>query len=78
VPRPAGGGLTCLLVAAGQEENGLVIFGWTLGCLLASFLLSLLRMEKRWVRWQKNERVVGHILQSTVGSNATTFVVPPA
>jgi hypothetical protein len=55
-----------------------VIFGWALGCLLASFLLSLLRMEKRWVRWQKNERVVGHILQSTVGSNATTFVVPPA
>ena len=67
-----------LVVAAGQEENGLVIFGWALGCLLASFLLSLLRMEKRWVRWQKNERVVGHILQSTVGSNATTFVVPPA
>jgi hypothetical protein len=75
-----------LLVAAGpprantavQEENGLVIFGWALGCLLASFLLSLLRMEKRWIRWQKNERVVGQILQSTVGSNATNFVVPPA
>jgi hypothetical protein len=52
--------------AAVQEENGLVIFGWALGCLLVSFLLSLLRMEKRWIRWQQNERV-GHILQSTVG-----------
>lgn len=61
-----------------MEENGLVIFGWAFGCLLASFLLSLLRMEKRWIRWQKNERVVGQILQSTVGSNATNFVVPPA